>query len=244
MSVVVVVGVSVVASTSHRGGILDAVRLGNSFQEAAFQIAELRPGLLDLFRRETIKIGRPAPKDLFPDAVGSDKFFGYPHGIAVQEFAQKGSERGSVREGQETRLEFLYQSVGVGFFFRCPLAPSELLSLLFGASSRRLALLLDLLLLLLLLLLALDRQMGLCRCHDHGRCLVGSVAILATIDVTIVAVLVDSALISDIDIDAVLGAIRRCYGFLLQGFHHSVGFGCGLSRLHQQGLHPCIRHSM
>jgi hypothetical protein len=161
--VVHVSGLVGAGTTSHRRGVLDAIRLGDSFEEASFQLTEFGTRLLDLFWCQPIEVGSPTPKDLFPDAVRSHKLLRYPHRIAIQKLAEKGSERGSVREGKQTRLEFLDEAVGVGFFFRRPLSSPELLALLFRTSTGA-----RLPLLLLLLLSLLGNQLGLGRRHGQG----------------------------------------------------------------------------
>lgn len=122
---------------SHsRCGGFDAICLGHAIEESAFQVAQFHPHLLHLFQTQPINLGRPPSEDLFPDAVAPHEFLRYTHRVAVEELGKEVPQRRPVREGKESRLELVYESVGVRFLLGGPLPPAEGVGrLLFGGRS-------------------------------------------------------------------------------------------------------------
>ena len=89
------------------------------------QLGQFHPRMLYLFRRQSTQIGGTSSKDLFTNTIAAHKLFGNVQGIAIEQFAQKGAQCGTVHQGQHASFEFGNQMIGVGFFFGSPLAAVE-----------------------------------------------------------------------------------------------------------------------
>jgi len=73
------------ASRPHPATTFHPIGLRDPFQKPSLQLAQLRPALLDLIRRQPINIRRPPPKHLLANAVVPHKFLANPHRIAVEQ---------------------------------------------------------------------------------------------------------------------------------------------------------------
>eukprot|EP00968_Pinguiococcus_pyrenoidosus_P012632 scaffold1126_cov242-Pinguiococcus_pyrenoidosus.AAC.3 len=110
-------------------GPLDPRALRHALEEAALQLRELSAASLDLLGAQLVHVRLSAAEDLLADAILAHELLGDPHGVAVQQLAEEGAQRGAVREGQKARLELLDQTVGIGLLFHRPLASAEAVGL-------------------------------------------------------------------------------------------------------------------
>ena len=70
-------------SNSTAACSLAAVRLCNTLKKEPFKIAQFDSRTLNIFRRQSVHLGLPSAKYLFPNAIISHKFFANTHWVAI-----------------------------------------------------------------------------------------------------------------------------------------------------------------